>query len=196
MPLTTNSTSDSDWLHWGLIGLLLALCLGGGVALFWEEPTDSQGYGHGELRTMRQGGTGERHAQVLWLGAAFGVLQLLLFVACLGFGLRGARGSSRAKRRALLLGGVLFLAVFMVLVLTYQDYVKDPTRLLVSLPPPPAVMLWVLWPFPLYFVLVYSLKFEDWVFRKEDSRRFRELVDAGSTGSTPQTGPQSPEENG
>lgn len=194
--MTTTRTPDSDWLHWVLFGLLLALCLVVGIALFWEEPPDSQGYGHGELRTMRQGGTGERHAQVLWLGAAFGILQLLLFVACLGFGLRGARGSSRAKRRALLLGGVLYLAVFMVLVLTYQDYVKDPTRLLVSLPPPTAVMLWVLWPFPLYFVLVYSLKFEDWVFREEDSRRFRELVDAGSTGSNPQTGPQSPEENG
>ena len=193
--MTTARTPDSDWLHWVLFGLLLALCLVVGVALFWEEPPDSQGYGHGELSTMRQGGAGERHAQVLWLGAAFGVLQLLLFVACLGFGLRGARGSSRAKRRALLLGGVLYLAVFMVLVLTYQDYVKDPTRLLVSLPPPTAVMLWVLWPFPLYFVLVYSLKFEDWVFRKEDSRRFRELIDAGSTGSNPQTGPESPEEN-
>ena len=145
---------------------------------------------------MRQGGTGERHAQVLWLGAAFGVLQLLLFVACLAFGLRGARGSSRAKRRALLLGGLLYLAVFMALVLAYQDTLQDPTRLLVSLPPPTAVMLWVLWPFPLYFVLVYSLKFEDWVFRKEDSRRFRELVDAAPAGGDTSTGPQSPEENG
>ena len=193
--MTTNRTPDSDWLHWVLFGLLLALCLVVGVALFWEEPPDSQGYGHGELRTMRQGGTGERHAPVLWLGAAFGVLQLLLFVACLGFGLRGAWGSSRDKRGALLLGGVLYLAVFMVLVLTYQDYVKDPTRLLVSLPPPTAVMLWVLWPFPLYFVLVYSLKFEDWVFRKEDSRRFRELVDTAPAGSTTPTNPASPEEH-
>ncbi len=191
-----NRTSDSDSLHWVLFGLLLALCLVVGVALFWEEPADSQGYGHGELRTMRQGGTGERHAQVLWLGAAFGVLQLLLFVACLGFGLRGARGSSREKRRALLLGGLLYLAVFTVLILAYQGYVKDPARLLVSLPPPTAVMLWVLWPFPLYFVLVYSLRFEDWVFRKEDSRRFRELVDNGPAGSATQTGRDSPEENG
>ena len=194
--MTTTQHSDSDSLHWVLFGLLLALCLVVGVALFWEEPPESQGYGHGELRTMRQGGTGERHAQVLWLGAAFGVLQLLLFVACLGFGLRGARGSSRAKRRALLLGGLLYLAVFMVLVLAYQDYLKDPSRLLVSLPPPTAVMLWVLWPFPLYFVLVYSLRFEDWVFRKEDSRRFRELVDNGPAGSSTQTGRDSPEENG
>lgn len=194
--MTTTRPTDSDSLHWVLFGLLLALCLVVGMALFWEEPPDSQGYGHGELRTMRQGGTGERHSQVLWLGAAFGVLQLLLFVACLGFGLRGARGSSRAKRRALWLGGVLYLAVFMVLIFTYQDYVKDPTRLLVSLPPPTAVMLWVLWPFPLYFVLVYSLKFEDWVFRKEDSRRFRELVDNGPAASSTQTGRDAPEENG
>lgn len=194
--MTTTRPTDSDSFHWVLFGLLLALCLVVGMALFWEEPPDSQGYGHGELRTMRQGGTGERHSQVLWLGAAFGVLQLLLFVACLGFGLRGARGSSRAKRRALMLGGVLYLAVFMVLIFTYQDYVKDPTRLLVSLPPPTAVMLWVLWPFPLYFVLVYSLRFEDWVFRKEDSRRFRELVDNGPAGSSTQTGRDAPEENG
>ena len=159
-----------------------------GVALFLEEPPGSQGYGHGELSTMRQGGTGERHSQVLWLGVAFGVLQLLLFVGCLGFGLRGARGSSRAKRRALLLGGVLYLAVFMVLIFAYQDYLKDPTRLFLSLPLPTAVMLWVLWPFPLYFVFVYSMKFEDWVFRKEDSQRFRELVGSGPPGSSTQTG--------
>ena len=194
--METNRPADSNSLHWVLFGLLLALCLVVGVALFWEEPSDSQGYGHGELRTMRQGGTGERHDQVLWLGAAFGALQLLLFVACLGFGLRGSRGSSRAKRRALLLGGLLYLAVFTVLILAYQGYVKDPTRLLVSLPPPTTVMLWVLWPFPLYFVLVYSLRFEDWVFRKEDSRRFRELVDNGPAGSSTQTGRDSPEENG
>ena len=194
--MNTTDHSDSDSLHWVLFGLLLALCLVVGVALFWEEPAGSQGHGHTELSTMRQGGTGERHSQVLWLGVSFGILQLLLFVACLGFGLRGARGSSRAKRRALLLGGVLYLAVFMVLIFTYQDYVKDPTRLLVSLPPPTAVMLWVLWPFPLYFVLVYSLKFEDWVFRKEDSRRFRELVDAGPPGSSTHRNPESPKENG
>ena len=193
--MTTHRSPDSDWLHWVLFGLLLALCLVVGVALFWEEPPESQGYGHGELSTIRQGGTGERHSQVLWLGAAFGILQLLLFVVCLGFGLRDAKGSSRAKRRALLLGGVLYLAVFMALILAYQDYVKDPSRLLVSLPPPTAVMLWVLWPFPLYFVLVYSLKFEDWVFRKEDGRRFRELVDAGPSGSSTATNPETPEEN-
>ena len=192
----TTPTPDTDSLHWVLFGLLLALCLVVGVALFWEEPPGSQGYGHEELSTMRQGGTGERHSQVLWLGVAFGVLLLLLFVACLGFGLRGARGSSRAKRRALLLGGVLYLAVFLVLIVAYQDYVKDPTRLLLSLPPPTAIMLWVLWPFPLYFVLVYSLKFDDWVFRKEDSRRFRELVDAGPPGSSAHTTPESTEENG
>ena len=193
--MATTSVPDTDSLHWVLFGLLLALCLVVGVALSMEEPPDSQGYGHGELSTMRQGGTGERHSQVLWLGVAFGVLQLLLFVACLGFGLRGVRGSSRAKRRALLLGGVLYLAVFLVLIVAYQDYLKDPTRLLVSLPPPTAVMLWVLWPFPLYFVLVYSLKFEDWVFRKEDSDRFRELVDTGPPGGATQTGSESPEEN-
>ena len=195
-PLTTNRPPDSDWLHWVLFGLLLALCLVVGGALFWEEPPDSQGYGHGELSTMRQGGTGERHAQVLWLGVAFGVLQLLLFVACLGFGLRGARGSSGAKRRALLLGGVLYLAVFLVLIVAYQDYLKDPTRLFLSLPLPTAVMLWVLWPFPLYFVFVYSMKFEDWVFRKEDSQRFRELVGSGPPGSSTHTNHESPEENG
>ena len=49
-------------------------------------------------------------------------------------------------------------------------------------------MLWVLWPFPLYFVFVYSMKFEDWVFRKEDSQRFRELVGSGPPGSSTQTG--------
>ena len=194
-PLAPTHAPDSVSLHWVLFGLLLALCLVVGVALFLEEPPGSQGYGHGELSTMRQGGTGERHSQVLWLGVAFGVLQLLLFVGCLGFGLRGARGSSRAKRRALLLGGVLYLAVFMVLIFAYQDYLKDPTRLFLSLPLPTAVMLWVLWPFPLYFVFVYSMKFEDWVFRKEDSQRFRELVGSGPPGSSTQTGSESPEEN-
>ena len=194
-PLAPTHAPDSVSLHWVLFGLLLALCLVVGVALFLEEPPDSQGYEHLDKRTMRQGGAGERHSQVLWLGAAFGVLQLLLFVGCLGFALRGDRGSTRAKTWALLGGGVLYLAVFLVLIVAYQDYLKDPTRLFLSLPLPTAVMLWVLWPFPLYFVFVYSMKFEDWVFRKEDSQRFRELVGSGPPGSSTQTGSESPEEN-
>lgn len=193
--MTTIHTPDSDSLHWVLFGILLAMCLVVGVALFWEEPPGSQGYAHEELRTMQQGGGGERHSQVLWLGVAFGVLQVLFFVACLGFGLRGIRGSSQAKRKTLLVGGVFYLAIFIGLIFFYQDYLKDSTRLLVSLPPPTAIMLWVLWPFPLYFVFVYSLKFEDWVFRKEDSQRFRELINNRSTGNATQTGPESPKEN-
>ncbi len=166
----------SSSLQWVLFGLLVALCLVVGIVLFLEEPPESRGYGHPEMSTMRQGGTGERHSQVLWWGVAFGVLQILFFVGCLFFGLRRKSGSKRGKGGVFLVGSVLYLAVFMVMIFAYGDYVNDPSRLFLSLPVPTAVMLVVLWPFPLYFVLLYSLKFDDWVFGEEDSGRFEELV--------------------
>ena len=62
------------------------------------------------------------------------------------------------------------------MIFTYRQYINDPSDLWLSLPVPTAVMLFFLWPFPLYFVLVYTLKFEKWIFQEEDANLFKKLV--------------------
>ena len=193
MPITESRISAS--LDWILFGLLLALCLLVGFVLFLEEPPDSQGYGHRDISTMRQGGSGERHSQVLWWGVAIGVLQLLVFVGFLLFGMRRGSGPERSKGWAFLVGSVLYLTVFMLMIFAYREYVEDPSGRLLSLPVPTAVMLFGLWPLPLYFVLLYSLKFDDWVFSPEDNNRFQELVRSNLPAGSTQVGRKPPEEN-
>jgi len=166
----------SSLLTWILFGLLILLCLLVGSVLFLEEPPESQGYRHWEKETMRQGGTGERHSKILWLGTALGILQLLFFVSCLAFGVLRQQGFPQGQWWSFLVGGFLYVSVFLLMIFTYWDYVNDPSELFLSLPVPTAVMLLVLWPFPLYFVLFYSLRFDDWVFSKKDLARFHKLA--------------------
>ena len=89
-----------------LFVLLLALCALLGLTFVIEEvpfedvatPSgqiervySGHGVTHPRFPTMDHGGSGaERHARVLWLGWAFGVLQIALIVGCLMLGVKRA----------------------------------------------------------------------------------------------------------
>ena len=77
------------------------------------------------------------------------------------------------------LGGLLYVVVFTVMLFAYRDYLQRPDQPLVgSLPAPTAVMIYGLWPMPIYFMFVYMLSFNRTILTPEDMQAFEELVAA------------------
>jgi hypothetical protein len=142
------------------------------------------GTAHPTFTSMLHGGPGQaRVAGLFWLGWAFGALQLLFFVLCFALGMRRASGLGRL-RVPLVVGAVLHQLCWLWLLQSYASYSADPSphTTVLGFPPPTAIMLYVLWPFPAFFVALYVLSFDRFVFTADDQRRFDELVARYGTG--------------
>jgi len=160
---------------------LLAVVLGVAAILFAAALLPSHpaatGAPHPTFETMAHGGPGETRTGVLLLaGWAYGAASLLFFALCFAFGLRKPGGLGPV-RTPLIAGVVLHQLVWLALVLAYASYAGDPApRIVLGFPIPTAVMLYGLWPFPVYFVLLYLYFFDRFVFTADDQRRVDELV--------------------
>ena len=168
----------TDKLAWIMFAVLLAMCLVVGIALSIDEVPRGHGAEHPTYPSMQQAPPGaERHAKVLWFGYAFGVLQIVLYVACIALALR--RGG-RLGRRAipLLVGGAIYLATFTAMVVAYRQYaLTGEADLFLGFPAPTAWMLFGVWPVPLWFLFLYVLSYDRWIFTPDDMKRFRQIVD-------------------
>ena len=108
-----------------IFGLLLAMCVVAGIMLTLHEAPGGHGVEHSTYATMDHGGPGPaRHEGQLWVGWAFGILQIGLFVGCL---MLGIRDRNRLGRRVwpFVIGGLLYAAVFTVLILAYGQYARQ-----------------------------------------------------------------------
>ncbi len=173
-----------------LFGLLLALCVVLALAFVIEEvpfedvPSAARGgvervyTGHGTAHdrfpSMDHGGAGaERHGPILWLAWSFGMLQLALIVGCLALGVKRISH----VRAPLIACGVVFAAIFTMMVVTYRGYLGDAGQsLFLSLPAPTAWFLYGFWPAEFLVVTLYVLLFSRSIVTDEDLRRFREIV--------------------
>ncbi len=161
-----------------IFAILVALCAATLVLWTIDEPPDSRGTDHPVHETMRQGGGGERHDSVLALGLLFGLLSILLFVALMALGLRRRGRLPTGSRRALWSGLALYALVFALLVLSYRGYAEPGADrdLVGSFPRPTAWMLYVLWPVPLLFTLLYAWNFDRWVISENEVAEFERLA--------------------
>lgn len=176
-----------------LFAILLAMC-GVVVATFvvgetpFEDITSvesgetSRAYlGHGiqhdRFTTMLSGGPGaDRHERILWLGWAFAMLQVILFVCLLAYGGQ-KQGRLGPLKIPLLVGGIVYAAIFTAMFYTYQGYMLEPSHaMFLSLPIPTAWMIYGVWPIPLVFMLLYMFTFDSWTFRDEDMKRFQQIL--------------------
>ena len=145
-----------------MIGVAAVLIVAAGV----EPHSAATGIAHPTYSSMLHGGPGhERALGIYWLGWAFGALQLLFFALCFGLGLCRAGGLGRL-RLPLVAGAVLHQLCWLWLLHSYSAYSADPTvqTTVLGFPPPTAIMLYVLWPFPLWFVALYVLNFDRFIF--------------------------------
>lgn len=170
-------------LSWILFALLVAMCCVLGYVVTIDEVGAGHGVTHPRFPTMQKGGDGlERHSSVIWWAWALGLLEIGLFVGLLALGIRH-RGVLGQRKWPLVIGGLLYGAVFTLLVLSYQSYASTGSgSLFLSLPPPTAWMVYGLFGIPLYFHLLYMINFDRWVLTPEDLERFHRLVAARREG--------------
>lgn len=177
---------------WFIFIVLLSMCVVVGIAFLapqvpyedvvnedggTERIIKSHGYEHAEFPTMKHGGPGaERHAVTLWVGWVFAILCILFYAGCLALGM-GRNGKLGPAKGPLILGTVIFVAIFTALIFSYRAYMHEDTHsLFLSQVKPTAWMLFAVWPFPVFFMVVYYRLFDRWHFTREDEERLKEIV--------------------
>lgn len=175
-------------LAWALFACLLGMCLVVGATFFIEETPSEEAadgtrtyLGHGfdspEYATLQMGGPGaERHGKIIWLGWAFGILQLCFFLLSLAVGAR-KNGKVGPFGLPLLIGGAGYILVFSAMFLAYRSTMGDASpTLFLSFPTATAWMIYGVWIVPSVFVVMYMLLFDRWTFTEEDAARLKEIV--------------------
>lgn len=142
-----------------------------------EKVYEGHGITHPVFPSMLYGGDGaERHRNIVWLGLAFGLIQIAFFAACLFAGMR-KHGATGPLAGPILLGAAGFALIFVFLVLSYRGYLTDEERsLFLSLPLPTAWMFYGIWIFPVYFIALYMWTFDKWTVTEDDLRRFDAML--------------------
>lgn len=145
----------------------------GGTARVYE----GHGVTHAEYETMQAGGDGAaRGGTIIWVGLAFGLLQIAFFVTAIAFGGRKANRVG-PLRTPIILFGLIYAAVFTAMVIAYRGYTETANpALYLNLPAPTAWMMYGVWGFPLVFMFLYLARFDDWTFTDADLERFKALV--------------------
>lgn len=146
----------------------LALCLA------TDEPATGHGVPHQDIAQMNKGGDADRHSGVIWLATVYGAFQIAFLVTALRLGVRGG-----CRPVTLIVGGVAYLAVFAAMVAAYRSGMES-APLILGLPLPTFLMVFGMWGVPVAFVVLYVVKFRDWIYSEEDSHRFAELMSQSS----------------
>ena len=181
-------------LHWLVFLTLIGMCLAVGAAFLaptevvvqdgaTEQVVSSSGFEHDRFATMRQGGPGaERHATTLWIGWAFVLFQVLFFGGCLAMGMQRRKDGGASlgpAKQPLVFGTLVLAAIFTALVFSYQRYATEETHsLFLGFPRPTAWVFYAVWPFPVFFMVVYMRIFDRWFFTEEDEKKVAELAAA------------------
>ncbi len=147
------------------------------IALALPQPPASYGMPHPEVEGLLHGGSGpERHGGRLGLGWAIGGFELLFFLSLIALGTR-QRADLRGLGKPLMLGGAVYVAIWTLLMVAYGRYLgQAEPSLVLALPEPTAVMLYLLYPMPAFFIALYVIGFRRWVLTEDDQAAFDRLV--------------------
>jgi len=160
-------------LTWMLFGFVVAMCLVVGIAV--SRPNAEGGYGiaNASHRAMLCTGSQQDDGFVRVLGCLMGLFQLSFLVGCLVLGLRCLK-SWRALAGVFIVGAVIYMAVFLLIVaFDLKNVPRQTPAMILGFPAATAIMLFVFWPMPLYFIVVYAATFWHWVITRDDMQRFQ-----------------------
>jgi len=145
-------------------------------------PDDSiTGMPHSKFTTMLQSTHDSfEFSNIKWAGFAFGIGILLYFYLVLAIGLKRKKYIKKVNFW-ILGGGAVYLILFVLMFMAYQNYIDQETlSLFGGFPIPTAIMIYGIWLFPLFFTAVYVWRFKDWVINKKEIARFHELIKSKS----------------
>jgi len=106
----------------------------------------------------------ERTGDLLWIGWAYGTLQLVLFVALLAPGFTKAALRGGAAKAILWGGGLLYVALFTLVMFQYRGEISVDGHS-PGLPNSTWTAIFVLWPCPYLFIAAYSFGFKRFFYR-------------------------------
>ena len=157
-----------------MFALLLAMCATLVVAAFVPEPAAGHVADHPDFSTMARTVDGPDSVRLRVVGGVFAALQVGLFVSCIALGIRRSAG----KTGLLLgIGAALYLASIVLLVATHLYYAGDPQpQMWWGFPRPTAVMLFLVWPVPAWFVVLYVWKFDSWIVEPDTEDQLQSLA--------------------
>lgn len=161
--------------------LLFGLVLGAGLLLLFVVlgvPEVPQLQTHAEYPTLLEAADGAaRIAPVWWIGAAFGLIQIGFFGACFALGMR-RKGALGRMGPGIAVGVALYAAVFALLLFADRAYLADPSAapIVWGFPAPTAVMLYLLWPVPLWFLWLYLRHFDEQGLDAAEMERLRRIA--------------------
>ncbi|MEZ4216576.1 MAG: hypothetical protein R3E88_08870 [Myxococcota bacterium] len=177
---TAAAAAGDTALGVALLLVVLASALALALGAWLGAGPGAAGVPHARIPAMFAGGaSGDRDGAVLAAGAVFGALQIVFFGLCFALGMR--RGGALGRlARPLAIGVALYLAVWGALVAAYAQYAAAPmaSPRWLGLPLPTALLLFALWPFPLWFAALYLRGFERHVLTDDDFARFRARLEA------------------
>lgn len=160
--------------------LLAMLAVVAGVWMAGPPPdgVPATGAAHPTISTMLIGGDGTaKHEKVFALGVAFGILEIVFFSVCLALGV-SRKGKVGKLAIPIAIGAALHVATFLALIVTYRTYQAGGEHaLFLGLPAPTAWMMYGIWWVPMYFILLYIVAFDRYVFNEADLKRFNEILD-------------------
>jgi len=142
------------------------------------EPPRADSGPHPLIPGMQIGGdSAARAGALLWIGAAFGLVQIAFFGLCFALGMRQREGLGPV-RRPLLAGLAAYAAVWIALIASYVVYAEAPEAAprWLGFPLPTAILLFGFWPLPVVFVGIYLRYFDRFVLDPEKLARFRERL--------------------
>lgn len=163
-------------IHYFLIGLFLFLIL---ILSLWilPIPDNAGGMAHPEYKTMLHSGanilatTTTRTVSFL-----FGLGVIMLFYFFIRFGANRKKDSGKLS----LWINISFVAYLIVYAMTFLSYLNYESTghdtFFFGWPTPTAWMIYGMWSTPIILVLVYVIKFKDWVLDDEDEEEFQKIL--------------------
>tara|TARA_Y100000385_G_scaffold287591_2_gene352167 strand:- start:198 stop:716 length:519 start_codon:yes stop_codon:yes gene_type:complete len=146
---------------------LLLLMIGASVTYesAWSKPEQ-----HSRISSMEIGETQAVEDAGHWgFGLAFGMVTLFALVASLMFAAQHSKYALQLKL-AVLGGGIVYVATFVWMMLSYRNYVREGPSLLGPFAAPTTWMVFGLWAVPMIFVVIYCVKFDTWFAIQTESQ--------------------------
>lgn len=148
------------------------------ILLFiFDTPENVTGGTHPTLKTMSHSGESVvslPHSK--WFSYLFGLFSIGIFVFCLFFSYF-KKGKLGKVKPWLIYGSIGYFIVFSLMIFAYWNFIETgSSNYFGGYPAPTAWMLYGVWFYPVFFAVIYYVKFDDWVLKPEELNDFQELV--------------------